>query len=222
VSRADRERVRNALVSVIIPTWNRPELLRTRSIPSVLAQTHAKLELIVVFDGSDEDVQDASMEGVTDPRVRWMWIPRPQYPPGLDGWHIAGSYAVNRGLDLASGTFTCVLGDDDEYLPTYLERCLDVLARDGSDVAYSASEVVGLGYLGVVYPPRFAQQIGGEFLWRRSDIRLDPECWRKGLPNDWDLVSRLMAGKKVSQVRAALYKAYPSWNRPACYPSLPW
>jgi len=40
-------------VSVIIPTYNRRELVR-EAIASVLAQTHSDVELIVVDDGSDD------------------------------------------------------------------------------------------------------------------------------------------------------------------------
>jgi len=41
------------LVSVVIPTYNRPQLLMTRSLPSVMAQTHEELDIHVVGDGTD-------------------------------------------------------------------------------------------------------------------------------------------------------------------------
>jgi glycosyltransferase involved in cell wall biosynthesis len=44
--------------SVVIPSRNRPELLRS-AIDSVLTQTHANFELVVVNDGSDGENEQA-------------------------------------------------------------------------------------------------------------------------------------------------------------------
>src|SRR5689334_16475836 len=41
------------LVSVIIPTYNRVELLMTRALPSVMAQTYKNVEIVVVFHGCE-------------------------------------------------------------------------------------------------------------------------------------------------------------------------
>ena len=41
------------LVTVILTTYQRPELLRSRSLPAVLAQTHRNLEVLVIGDGPD-------------------------------------------------------------------------------------------------------------------------------------------------------------------------
>ena len=41
------------VVTVILPTHKRPELLRSRSLPAVVGQTHAKLEVLVIGDGPD-------------------------------------------------------------------------------------------------------------------------------------------------------------------------
>ncbi len=42
------------LVSVVIPTYDNHELLRERAIPSVLAQTHQNVEIVVVGDAASE------------------------------------------------------------------------------------------------------------------------------------------------------------------------
>jgi glycosyltransferase involved in cell wall biosynthesis len=215
----------NRLVSVIIPTYQRPELLLTRSIPSVLAQTYKHLDLHVVGDGCTEETlhKMGDLRAVfKDRRVRFTNRPRPSYPGSeLDAWHIAGSYATNYGLDTAWGQYVCGLGDDDALEPEYVEALLDGLLEQDVDMTYCISQIEGSGYLGCDYPPQFARQSGGEFLWKKNFVRLDPECWRKGLPNDWDFHSRMMAqpGFRVGRVPRVLYHYFPSKHVPGGYPT---
>ena len=51
----------NALVSVIIPVYNRPTLLR-EAVASVLVQTYRPIEIIIVDDGSTDETLDVSQE----------------------------------------------------------------------------------------------------------------------------------------------------------------
>lgn len=173
-------------------------------------------------DGATPEVVEA-MSTVKDPRVRFVNRPRPEYPPGLEGWHISGTWAINYGLDIAKGSYICVLADDDEQRPTFIEHMTDAIVEQRCDAAWCASEVVGHGYLGVEETLRWAGQAAGEFLWRRNTIRLDPECWRDGEPNDWNFVRRMLAaGIRFTHVREALYKYFPSSHIPPCRPTLPW
>jgi glycosyltransferase involved in cell wall biosynthesis len=56
------------LVSVVIPTVDRPKLV-LRAINSVLRQTHREIEVIVVVDGPDLDTVSA-VGAVHDPRLQ--------------------------------------------------------------------------------------------------------------------------------------------------------
>ena len=58
------------LVTVILPTRERAELLRSRSLPAVLGQTHGKLEVLVIGDGRDQAAEQVVRE-LGDQRVRW-------------------------------------------------------------------------------------------------------------------------------------------------------
>ncbi|CAN4278633.1 glycosyltransferase [Pseudoxanthomonas sp. LjRoot125] len=91
-------------VSVIIPTYNRRDLL-PRALDSVLAQTLAVDEIIVIDDGSTDGTDDMLRARYGD-RVRYVWQPN------------AGvSAARNHGLQLAQGRYLALLDSDDLWLP---------------------------------------------------------------------------------------------------------
>ena len=98
------------LVSVIVPTHHRPDLLR-RTVRSILAQTLTDLELIIVFDGADE-AAERNVAELGDQRVRTLVNAVPQ---GV------GS-ARNRGLATALGRWVAFCDDDDLWAPDKLER----------------------------------------------------------------------------------------------------
>jgi glycosyltransferase involved in cell wall biosynthesis len=98
------------LVSVVIPTLDRPSLL-LRAIDSVLRQTHREIEVIVVVDRPTQDTVSA-VQSVNDARVRLITNP---YAPTAGG-------ARNAGADHARGEWIAFLDDDDEWLPDKLER----------------------------------------------------------------------------------------------------
>jgi glycosyltransferase involved in cell wall biosynthesis len=92
------------VVSVIIPTIGRPELLR-RALRSVLSQSFAQFEIIVIIDGPD-DATIAAMHAETDPRIRFICNAQPQ----------GAGRSRNRGVAEARGRFVAFLDDDDEWL----------------------------------------------------------------------------------------------------------
>ena len=100
------------LVSVVIPTRGRPVLL-ARAIATVLEQTIADIEVIVVIDGEDPDTV-ARLAAIDDARLRSHVNPAP----------LGAGVARNVGAGLATGRWIAFLDDDDEWLPTKLERQL--------------------------------------------------------------------------------------------------
>ena len=98
------------LVSVVIPTLNRPKLL-LRAIDSVLRQTHQEIEVIVVVDRPDPDTISA-VRSRDDSRLQLLVNPHPLTAAG----------ARNVGADHATGEWIAFLDDDDEWLPNKLER----------------------------------------------------------------------------------------------------
>jgi glycosyltransferase involved in cell wall biosynthesis len=98
------------VVSVVIPTYNRPQFVRG-AVRSVLAQTFLDFELIVIDNGSVDDTSNV-IRSFDDPRVRCVRI---EINNGV-------SPARNRGIELARGEFIAFLDDDDEWLPDKLTR----------------------------------------------------------------------------------------------------
>ena len=104
----------NPLVSVVIPTRQRP-LLVARAVESVLFQTYANLEVIVVIDGPDGATQKA-LGNFSDARLRVVALLR----------SVGGAAARNVGVQNATGAWIAFLDDDDEWLPERVERQLGV------------------------------------------------------------------------------------------------
>jgi len=113
----------NALVSIVIPTYNRAKDLQ-RAIKSVVSQTFTDWELIVV-DNHSEDETDAVVGGFDDSRVKFLKIKN----EGV----IAASR--NLGVSVAGGEYIAFLDSDDWWMPNKLERAVKLLL-DGADVAY--------------------------------------------------------------------------------------
>lgn len=103
--------ISSSKISVVIPTYNRRELVRF-AIDSVLAQTWANLEVIVVDDGST-DTTGAAIRDLygTDPRVRYVWQKNAER-----------AVARNTGIKIAEGEWIAFLDSDDLYLPGKLEQ----------------------------------------------------------------------------------------------------
>ncbi len=95
-------------VSVVIPCYNGAPFLR-ETLDSVLAQTHAPLEVIVVDDGSTD--ASAAIAESYGPPVR---VIRQQ--------NQGESVAQNRGIDESQGRWIAFLDSDDVWKPTKLER----------------------------------------------------------------------------------------------------
>lgn len=104
-------------VSVIIPTYNRPALLK-QTLASVFAQTVAPREIIVVDNGTNDDTR-AMIEASYGDAVDLLKVP----PRGVQA-------ARNAGIERAQGAWIAMLDDDDLWHADYLEQ-IDPAVRDG-------------------------------------------------------------------------------------------
>ncbi len=122
--RARNEDPTGRLVSVIIRTRNRKELL-VDAVGSVAAQRHPERELIVVNDGG-EPVADVLSQFAERLTIRLL-------EPGRVGRCRAG----NLGLEAARGTWIAFLDDDDLQYPDHLATMVTKLEARGMKVGYS-------------------------------------------------------------------------------------
>jgi len=114
-------------VSVVIPSYNHARYV-AEAVNSVLAQSEADLELIVVDDGStDESAQ--ILHAFDDDRMHVI-------EQENQGAHAA----LNTGLERAGGEFLAVLNSDDIYHPQRLERLVALLEKD-PDVSLAGSYI---------------------------------------------------------------------------------
>ena len=103
--------VAGPLVTVVIPTYNRPGYLKN-AIRSVLNQTYPNLEIIVVDDASDLDYESLEEKF---PSVTFM----------KNDKNRGACYSRNRGLEAANGEYINFLDDDDELFPEKISLQVD-------------------------------------------------------------------------------------------------
>jgi glycosyltransferase involved in cell wall biosynthesis len=212
----------NPVVSIVIPTLNRPDLLLTRSLPSVRNQTYQNLDIHIIGDGVLHYSDMRILWGLpNDPRVRYTNRPAQKYPPdSYDAWLVSGSAAVNHGIDTAKGEWICCCADDDEMTPAYIETLLGFAERYGFGAVYCPVEVLGAIFprarregdkvvLGT-WPPTPAGQ-SYPLLWRKNNLRYSTDCWTTKTPNDWDFWTRMMnAGVRFGYYAEPLFRFHPS------------
>jgi glycosyltransferase involved in cell wall biosynthesis len=111
--------------TVVIPAFDAQTTL-TAAVSSVLAQTDADLEVVIVDDGST-DATPAVARGINDPRVKVI----SQANRGLPA-------ARNAGTAASAGEIVCFLDSDDLLMPRYLEAVRSVFTHDpGVDFVYT-------------------------------------------------------------------------------------
>jgi hypothetical protein len=113
-------------VSIVMPVWNRADMIGT-AVKSVLAQSFGGWELIIVDDGSTDDLSAALNPFLADPRIRLIRQANAGEGP-----------ARNRGLGLARGEVVAYLDSDNFWYPDFLDAAVRVFRGDPKlEIAYA-------------------------------------------------------------------------------------
>ena len=198
------------LVTVITPTWNRPEQLFNRCIPSVAAQTYPNIEHVVVHDGPfDDEFKDRFLR-CDAPGFRRL-ISLDEHDPNPH-W---GGPARRFGLERSEGEFVTYLDDDDAFRPDHVRLLAEQLINDPV-LGWTYSRMVshqpsGDYVIGDCVPPVYGQ-IGSPMLMHRRQITASVASW--GAPDaaeDWKLVELWIAsGIKYGHVHEDTVDVWPS------------
>ena len=191
------------LVSIPIATYDRQDVLVTRTIPSLLESSYRNIEIIVICDGGPEIVR-RSVEGLGDDRISFIQLKkRSRYPSDpLNLWFVAGSRPRNIGARRARGEFILWMSDDDILLPKALNSLVSYLRENPAIDAVGGT--VQVGTMNPTFnipsenPDRIGIQTGAMPAWlhRRhlKAFKWNPHSWRNhwNRPADYDLANRML------------------------------
>ena len=210
------------LVSVIIPTHERIELLTERALQSVFTQTYRRVEVLICAHGSMDHYLRV-IRAATDSRIwgfggmerRVLHVPRkPKYPPTAENHWFAGPVdPINAGLKAANGHWIARIDDDDTWEPQHIERLLRFAQQHDYEFVSSAYRTDH----GVVpHDGHERAPIGGVQTWLYRGyltfMRANPDCWRKtwNKVNDTDLADRFRkAGVRIGHFADATARVSP-------------
>jgi glycosyltransferase involved in cell wall biosynthesis len=117
----DREHL--PLVSAIIPTRNRPEML-LRAAKSVAEQTYPNIELIIVDDEPEGNIEERLRQEIKLGACR---VIKNKRKPG-------GAGARNTDFFESKGEFIAFLDDDGEWVPEKIARQIEAFQKSGDNV----------------------------------------------------------------------------------------
>jgi glycosyltransferase involved in cell wall biosynthesis len=113
------QNMKNPTVSVIIPTYNRENLI-VRAIYSVLKQTYQDFEIIVVDDGSTDHTEDVIRQ-LQNKEKRIIYIKNKK--------NKGAATARNTGISEAKGKYVAFQDSDDEWLSGKLEKQMKMFKK---------------------------------------------------------------------------------------------
>ena len=213
----------NDLVSVIITTYKRPPQMVNRAIQSVINQTYRNLEIIIIDDSPDNFRERTAVEKMIlsirekDKRIKYIKHDKNK----------GACIARNTGIKNSNGNFIAFLDDDDEWLPTKLEKQLRLFKDPEVGLVYCSSFTInetskskkvrkGKFYKGFV----FDQLLKGNFIGSTSFPLIRRECFNYcGMfdsnlksSQDYDLWLRIAKRYKVDYVEEPLVNYYIHGN----------
>lgn len=168
-------------IEFIIPTWNRPEKLKL-ILQSLIVQTDDRWTAHVIIDGMTNDYFDVKNTFQDNPHIRFSHIEGPN-----NDW---GHSARNYGLDKAQEEWIVMTGDDNYYMPTFVQNFL-LAQTDSSDLVYCdmVHDMKRDEYQPIPSKLQWGWIDIGNFMCRKSifrEMRLDTKSYEA----DWKFVEQ--------------------------------
>lgn len=126
-------------VSVVMPAYNHERFIAA-AVDSVLEQTYAELELVVIDDGST-DATGEIVRAYSDPRIRFF------HQKNQDAFN-----ALNRGMSLCEGFYISIINSDDVYAPDRLRRLVELQQKTSAQCIFT--DVTPIDDAGDPFPDR--------------------------------------------------------------------
>jgi glycosyltransferase involved in cell wall biosynthesis len=185
-------------IEFIIPTWERPQELKL-ILQSLIVQSNPNWKAHVVIDGLTNDYREVKDLYQDEERVRFSHVDGPN-----NDW---GHTARNYGLDHAQEEWIVMTGDDNYYVPTFVQNFLDE-GNKGRELVYCdmvhdykrdeylpVKSAISHGYIDI-----------GNFMTRRTtigDLRLITDSYQA----DFKFVNYINKYKtsKVGKINKILY-----------------
>ncbi|WP_158582899.1 glycosyltransferase family 2 protein [Lysinibacillus yapensis] len=117
--------VKKPLISVIIPTFNRGNIILD-TIQSVLNQTYTNFELLIVDDASTDHTSEM-VNSISDQRIKYIKLNQ----------NTKGKEARNKGITESTGEFIAFLDSDDLWAREKLEKQLKFMIKNANNINHA-------------------------------------------------------------------------------------
>jgi glycosyltransferase involved in cell wall biosynthesis len=201
----------NPLVSVIISTYNRANLLG-RAMNSVLNQSYQNFELLIV-DAASIDETRKVVNTFSDSRIKYLKFEE----------RIRKSKAINEAVGVMKGDYLTILDDDDELFPQMLQEEVNALHNTPNNIGFvfGKAKVLRNGKI-FTFPRRIYRKKADFYKAQLHSTALSlwgtlikKACFKNvGLLNeelvlgeDWEFMLRLLKQYDYKYVSSPVYKA---------------
>ena len=206
-------------ISVIIPTYNRANLL-PRAIESVLKQTFTNFELIIVDDCSIDNTTEVVKEFLKkDKRIKYIRLNKNSG---------SAAYPRNIGIQRASGEYIAFLDSDDEWLPEKLEKQIQLFRNSSNNLGFVGCNAIVIDkksnkiteYKTPQHGYVFKELLVNDFILNPSSILIKKKVFNKigffdenlKIGEDWDMWIRIAQWYEFDFVPQPLFKYYSHDN----------
>lgn len=203
------------LVSIVMPTWNRGEII-SESIQSVLNQSYQNWELLICDDGSTDNTSFV-VQGFKDKRIKYFKLEKNN-----------GAVARNHAIRKSEGNIIAFLDSDNLWHPKYLECITNAHFLNKSPIVYTGFYDIEINEGNVkIFEEKYKSFDFHKLSWRNY-IDLNTLSMRKEVlqevgmfdpllerQQDWDLIIRCASAYNFYGIDLplVLYQRNTEWNQ---------